>query len=1601
MGSKASVLLPAITALIVALWMGPVCAQASDAASARSETETIRDARLPEPLVAVGATSSVDDRALADALATYQHRSKPDDLSALASFVSQHPQSGWTTAVLTNMGLLYVHYGYYSKALDAWEDAWRLGKNATDAPARTLVDRALGEMAQLDASLGRFKSLATLFREMGDRKVAGPATESIQVARELLDQVKKDPRHLYLCGPQALKSLMIARGASPEQVGFINTYRATPRGTSLADVAHLADKAKVSYRLVYRRGGQPVPVPSIVHWKLGHFAAIVGAANGRFHVVDPSFPDQEVWVTPGAMDAEASGYFLTLGEEPDRAGWRKVDMKEAAGIRGKGPTSGTQKGLAGPLDVPADGKPNDCPMCGYNILESTVSISLSDSPVGYSPPIGPSARVSLAYNQREDSQPANFNFFNVGPKWTINWLSYVSDDPTNPGATVSRYLAGGGAYNYTGYQSATGRFTAQANDGSILVQISQSPVTYRHTLHDGSVEIYAQSDGSTSYPRRIFLSKVVDPQGNTLTLNYDAGNKLISLTDAVGRQTSFTYGSVARPLLITKITDPFGRSASLTYDGNGRLSAITDVIGLTSSFAYDGNSLVNAMTTPYGTTNFSYTAPGTAGAPRFAQVTDPMGYSEREEWIEPASVPASDPSATLPQGMPVTLTNNYLQYRDSFHWDKDAYVAAGCTPTGGCDYSKARDRHFNHVQSGTNTKSGSIESEKYPLENRIWYEYPGQTNSIDAGSYEQPVAIGRVLGDGTTQLRIFSYDSSGYFNLTQIIDPVGRVTTFAYANQIDLVAMSQKTVYGDQVTLAQYAYNAHHRPLYAVDAAGQVTRYAYNTAGQPTSVTNPLNQTTTYQYDGAGNLTSITNANSAVAESYTYDAYDRIATRTDSEGWTATYSYDNANRITKITYPDGTADIYTFDKLDLASYTDRNGRRWIYSHDADRRLVASKDPLGNTTLFGYSNAARLTSLTDAKGNVTSWTYDIEGRLTNKQYADASSVGYVYEATTSRLASTTDALGQTVQYAYTKDDRVSGITYLNAVNPTPAVSFTYDPNFPRLSSMTDGTGTSEYAYVPPGALGALHMATEHGSLPNSTISYGYDELGRLVSHSTSGAGAETFQYDAIGRVVARSDDLGSFSLAYLGQTNQIAQRQLLPAGSSLKTQWSYLNNAGDRRLESISNVGLSTSQYSNFHFATNPIQQIISVSEETDSTSVYPTAGSQTASYNNLNQATAISGQALSYDANGNLLSDGARTYSWDAENRLIGITYPSQAGKQTAFTYDGIGRRVTIASTPAGGGTAVSTSYIWCGANICQSRDSGNAVTREYYPEGEFVPGSPGQTLYYGVDQLGSVRRVFATTTSSPAYGFDPYGKPLQGTAPLADFGYAGTFYNADSGLYLTRYRAYDPVAGRWLSRDPSGEGSDPASNLYRYANGDPAGLYDPSGQFGVLGAVVGAAAFGLGDVAFQLYKNNGNFSCVNPWEVAGAAAGGALLVASLGLAGPEELALAEGGSLTANAARGAASEARVLDELGLTKNTQSVATAEGRAVPDALTDKLSVEIKDRAYVAQTRQIRIQTEAAGASGRQSVLITGENTKVSGPAENAFDVVIRRPDLGPQ
>ena len=837
-------------------------------------------------------------------------------------------------------------------------------------------------------------------------------------------------------------------------------------------------------------------------------------------------------------------------------------------------------------------------------------------------------------------------------------------------------------------------------------------------------------------------------------------------------------------------------------------------------------------------------------------------------------IPFSDPSDLVPQGI-IDPFNAYLYGRDTFYWDKHTYaLAAG-------NYALARNKHWTHLASNTNVTADTVESIKYPYENRIWHNYSGQAGnptglgSAVSGTFDQPILTGRVLDDGTTQLTQTTYNSLGH--VTDTIDPVGRETQFIYdTNQIDLLQVEQKTSLSGYSSIAQYTYNNQHLPLIYTDAAGQTTKYQYNPAGQLTQVTDALGEVTSYHYNVLGYLTYIVNPKGKVQESFTYDTYGRIATATDSEGYTVRYHYDNFDRLTQETFPDGTTRQYTWDKLDLASVKDRQGKITSYAHDAVRNLTQITDPLGHQTKLAYYENQTLKSLTDPDGNTTTWSIDLENRVTAKQYADRSTITNTYEATTSRLHAVTDALQQVKQYSYTPDDSLTGITYSNTVNSTPNVTFTYDPYFRRLTSMTDGSGTTQYTYFPTDTPGALRIASETVPEPHATIAYTYDALMRLASRSIDGI-PEVYGYDKLSRLIYHHTAMGNFGRSYLGQTGQLVSQSI--HSGAVGTTWAYDSNLDDRRLKAIDNGPEARS----YQFTTTPEDLITEIREEGQlweyqydagyrladafSSQVnkysykYDSAGNITsfmkpnqhtaASYNHLNQLVTFGNRQLAYDGDGNVLDDGINTYQWDAENRLISVTRKNDPTYKTTFAYDGLGRRIALdvpKSGPAG-----ETAYLWCGEKLCQARTSANAVSRRYYLEGEYHPLN-GRGLYYSVDQLGSVRDVLATQNGSrlASFDYDPYGNITESNEQATvDFRYSGMFYDQRDGLYLTHFRVYDSAIARWLSRDLIGEQINrprlsfqlpevmqrqqrlsftPSPNLYAYVGNEPIGQIDPLG---------------------------------------------------------------------------------------------------------------------------------------------------------------------------
>lgn len=592
----------------------------SASTSATTASLALKEFRLEEPIIATSPVSAAETADLRYALASFRNRKQIDDLSSLEDFVASHPHSGWNLALLTNLGLLDYHYGLFSKAFSDWTEAWRNGKDIKTGPGKALADLSFGELIRMHARLGHADQIAALLKELDGRPISGSATEYVDGAKEGLWTMQNNPGVAYLCGPMALKNLLLALGATHDKVLFLDEYRSGPHGVTLNEVSRLADRAGLVHEIVFRHPGESIPVPSIVHWKVNHYAAIVGRVRNEFHLEDPTFGN-DLWVTQEALDAEGSGYYLVPKPPQTQAQGRLVGMQEASRVFGMGQTGGNDENSTTPDDKNANScggssapgaesaTPSDSsigpPLCGYNIKEMVVSLNLTDTPVGYAPPKGPPVFVTVSYNQREASQPGVFDFFNISPKWTLNWLGYIQDYPQQLGINVTRYVRGGGETVYSNYNSQTGAFDPDPNDASTLVLVSTNPIRYENRFPDGSIEVYAHSDGQPDI-RRVFLSQVIDSYGNTVTLHYDTQLRLKSITDAIGRKSTFSYGLSTYPLLVTQITDPFGRFAQLAYDNMGRLEQITDVIGLTSQFHYNASSLIDTLTTPYGTTTFAF-----------------------------------------------------------------------------------------------------------------------------------------------------------------------------------------------------------------------------------------------------------------------------------------------------------------------------------------------------------------------------------------------------------------------------------------------------------------------------------------------------------------------------------------------------------------------------------------------------------------------------------------------------------------------------------------------------------------------------------------------------------------------------------------------------------------------------------------------------------------------------------------------------------------------------------------------------------------------------------------------------------------------------------
>jgi RHS repeat-associated protein len=213
-------------------------------------------------------------------------------------------------------------------------------------------------------------------------------------------------------------------------------------------------------------------------------------------------------------------------------------------------------------------------------------------------------------------------------------------------------------------------------------------------------------------------------------------------------------------------------------------------------------------------------------------------------------------------------------------------------------------------------------------------------------------------------------------------------------------------------------------------------------------------------------------------------------------------------------------------------------------------------------------------------------------------------------------------------------------------------------------------------------------------------------------------------------------------------------------------------------------------------------------------------------YDVANRLSNVDGVPYTWDNNGNLLSDGTSTYSYDYNNKLVGLT---QGTDVYQYVYNGLGDRVQQIVD------GVTTNYVLdINTGLTQVLQDG---TNTYlYGVNRVAQSTPTETEYFLADALGSVRNLtdgIGNITLTQSYS--PFGEVLNTSGDgQTDYAFTGEMFDPETGLVYLRARYYGVDDGRFVSRDSwVGDNQIPISyNSWLYVNSNPINLIDALGLY-------------------------------------------------------------------------------------------------------------------------------------------------------------------------
>lgn len=756
--------------------------------------------------------------------------------------------------------------------------------------------------------------------------------------------------------------------------------------------------------------------------------------------------------------------------------------------------------------------------------------------------------------------------------------------------------------------------------------------------------------------------------------------------------------------------------------------------------------------------------------------------------------------------------------------------------------------------------------ERYQVEDVVEYYDQTVDNSPDYFDNENKYLITTRIDSYTKTTRL-SDNVANYDNIKhEFYDGFG--------NAVLLGQMDNYT--NRELILAQYHYDLMMRPNYVVDTSGNVSTASYDTWGRSFESTDAFSNLYRVDYDiidrkstsylvAASDITSFRSSpqdslKQNVLESYS-DQWGQGISRKGYPNW--------PNRITGVVQED-----YTYDFLgNVLTYTDPNRNTTRYQYDKLSRLTSVQDALSQTTAYSYTKLGQLQSTSQSDGSET-W-------VTSKGYDETGSLKVSTDPGNNQNVYTRNKLGQ-VSTRLDPNDNL--------------INYVYD-DLGRNIIKVAGSTTLQNVYQFR-SFGPSRQEEQRNGLNYMTVYNDYNIYGSQKYKATVYDGVATVvrhEYDDQNRLKNVADAFDYFT-QYTFDKTRISKVQTngsyqLSTADNANAQYTY---EPDGKLKSVIYPKLSDSSVLSSDYTYDAIGHLLKVT--------------------NKKNATALSTYQYGYDANGNITSvtdaTGITNYQYDKLDRLIKVNRPS--GLTIVYTYDARGNRKTLTEDDSliehtreqtytfnvwdqlksitEGNVTVDFEYEMQGLRLSKTSTTGaitgtgttaSQVTEKvryaYNNSGQVISEanasnqaianyvwgfdrllakrdvSTNKNYYYLYNGHGDVVQIIDENGSTiNNYQYDEWGNIIQKEEGIKNsFKYAGEMQDEETGLYYLRARYYDPVVGRFISRDTyEGQISNPLSlNLYTYVVNNPLIYVDPTGNIHQRGAGSGGTGGGGGSI--------------------------------------------------------------------------------------------------------------------------------------------------------